>query len=70
MVLAFTLTGGNANRYFEAVLGLTISTTTISYMFIFPAFVSLRRKYPDVDRPYRVPGGMGFAWVLSVVTTL
>jgi amino acid transporter len=35
MVLAFTLTGGNTNRYFEAVLGLTISTTTISYMFIF-----------------------------------
>jgi len=29
MVLAFTLTGGNVNRYFEAVLGLTISTTTV-----------------------------------------
>ncbi len=70
MVLAFTLTGGNANRYFEAVLGLTISTTTISYMFIFPALVRLRYKYPEVERPYRVPGGPAMAWVLSVLTTL
>jgi amino acid transporter len=70
MVLAFTLTGGNANRYFEAVLGLTISTTTISYMFIFPAFVRLRHKYPGVERPYRVPGGAAVAWILSVLTTL
>ncbi len=70
MVLAFTLTGGNANRYFEAVLGLTISTTTLSYMFIFPAFVRLRYKYAEVERPYRVPGGAAIAWALSVLTTL
>jgi amino acid transporter len=69
MVLAFTLTGGNANRYFTAVLGLTISTTTISYLFIFPTLVRLRYTYPDVERPYRVPGGMAMAWILSVLTT-
>ena len=69
MVLAFTLTGGNANRYFEAVLGLTVSMTTISHMFIFPAFVRLRYERPDVERPYRVPGGMAMAWILSVLTT-
>jgi amino acid transporter len=69
MVLAFTLTGGNADRYFTAVLGLTISTTTISYLFIFPALVRLRYKYPDVERPYRVPGGAAMAWVVSGLTT-
>ena len=70
MVLAFTLTGGNVNRYFEAVLGLTISTTTVLYMFIFSAFVRLRYKCPDVVRPYRVPGGTAVAWILSALTTL
>jgi amino acid transporter len=70
MVLAFTLTGGNVNRYFEAVLGLTVSMTTISHMFIFPAFVRLRYERPDVERPYRVPGGMAIAWILSALTTL
>jgi hypothetical protein len=26
------------------------------HVFVFPALISLRRKYPDVPRPYRVPG--------------
>jgi amino acid transporter len=58
-----TLTGAGK------VLGLTISTTTISYLFIFPALVRLRYTYPDVERPYRVPGGMAVVWILSVLTT-
>jgi glutamate:GABA antiporter len=69
MVAAFQITGGNANKYFEAVLGLTISTTTISYLFIFPALIKLRRSRPDVPRPYRVPWGTTGAWLCSVVPT-
>jgi amino acid transporter len=70
MVAAFTITRGNANRYFEAVLGLTISTTTISYLLIFPALIKLRRSRPEVPRPYRVPGGTAGAWLCSIVPTL
>lgn len=69
MIGAFQITGGNSSRYFAAVLGLTISTTTISYLFIFPALVKLRYSRPDVDRPYRVPGGMAGAWICSLVPT-
>ena len=69
MIAAFQITGGNSSRYFEAVLGLTISTTTISYLFIFPALVRLRHSRPDVERPYRVPGGMAGAWICSAVPT-
>jgi amino acid transporter len=69
MVAAFKITGGNASRYFSAVLGLTISTTTISYLFIFPALIKLRRSHPDVERPYRVPWGTAGAWLCSVVPT-
>ena len=69
MIAAFQITGGNSSRYFEAVLGLTISTTTISYLFIFPALVKLRHSRPDVERPYRVPGGMAGAWICSAVPT-
>ena len=68
-MLAFKITGGNANRYFAAVLGLTISTTTISYLFIFPALIKLRRSRPEVERPYRVPWGTAGAWLCSVVPT-
>ena len=57
MIAAFQITGADSSRYFAAVLGLTISTTTISYLFIFPALIKLRYSRPDVKRPYRVPGG-------------
>ena len=69
MIAAFQITEGDSARYFTAVLGLTISTTTISYLFIFPALIKLRHSRPDVDRPYRVPGGMAGVWICSVIPT-
>jgi amino acid transporter len=69
MVLAFRLTSGDAGKYFSVVLGLAISTTTISYVLVFPALVKLRYSHAHVPRPYRVPGGLAGAWIVSVLTT-
>ena len=69
MIAAFQITGANSSRYFEAVLGLTISTTTISYLFIFPALIKLRYSRPDVPRPYQVPGGKAGAWICTILPT-
>jgi amino acid transporter len=69
MALAFELTSGSGEKYFSAVLGLAISTTTISYLLIFPALGILRVKLPDTPRPYRVPGARWVAVAFSVVTT-
>ena len=55
VVLATELTNGNAAKYFGAVLGVTISTTLISYLLIYPALWKLRRSRPDVPRPFRMP---------------
>jgi amino acid transporter len=66
---AFELTNGNSAKYFTSALGLAISTTTISYLFIFPALYILRRKYPDVPRPFKIPGGDRVALGVSVLTT-
>jgi amino acid transporter len=66
---AYELTSGDSAKYFTVALGLAISTTTISYLFIFPALYILRRKYPDVPRPFRVPGGDRVALLISVVTS-
>lgn len=68
LVLALTLTAGDAGKYFAASLGLAISTTTISYLAIFPALWKLRRSHPHVPRPYRVPGGMAGAAFISILT--
>ena len=69
-IAAFELTSGNAAKYFTAALGLAISTTTISYLSIFPALYLLRRSHPHVPRPYRVPGGDGVAFAVSALTWL
>lgn len=55
LVLAYTVTDGNAAKFFIAVLGVTISTTLISYLLIFPSLWKLRRSHPDVPRPYKMP---------------
>jgi len=68
MILAFLLTSGSTAKYFSAALGLAISTTTISYLAIFPALYLLRRKLPNVHRPYRAPWGNGGALLLSCLT--
>ncbi|MGA8457034.1 MAG: APC family permease [Streptosporangiaceae bacterium] len=69
LVLALTLTSGNAAKYFSATLGLVISMVTITYVLIFPAVIRLRYKYPDVSRPYRIPGGTTGLWVVGILTT-
>jgi len=68
MILAFQLTSGSTAQYFSAALGLAISTTTIAYLAIFPALYILRRKLPDVHRPYRAPFGNAGALVISALT--
>ncbi len=55
VILAETITSGNAAKYFGAVLGVTISTTLISYLGIYPAVWKLRRSHPEVARPFRMP---------------
>jgi amino acid transporter len=70
MILAFSLTSGNGAKYFTAVLGLAISTTTISYLMIFPALARLRYTHPDVPRPYRLPGGRWVSVAVSALCTI
>jgi len=68
MFITFFVTGGGLHGYFAAVLGLVISTTTFSYILIFPALLTLRKKYPDVPRPFVVPGGNAGAWISVILT--
>ncbi|MFJ8676135.1 APC family permease [Streptomyces sp. NPDC093589] len=69
LVVALNLTDGDGEKYFAAGLGLTISTTFISYVITFPSLLVLRRKYPDTPRPYRVPGGRAGVRAVTVLTT-
>jgi glutamate:GABA antiporter len=69
LILALTLTSGNAAKYFSATLGVVISMVTITYILIFPAVIKLRYSHPDVPRPYRIPGGKAGLWTAGILTT-
>ena len=69
MFFAFWLAGDNPNKYFEAVLGLTISASLVSLLGIFPAIIKLRYSHAHVRRPFRIPGGNAGAWVCGILTT-
>jgi hypothetical protein len=55
VILTQQITSGNAAKYFDAVLGVTISTMLISYLLIYLALWKLRRSHPDTRRPFKMP---------------
>lgn len=69
MGVDIAVTGNDGQRYFSAALTLAVSLIVLAYLFIFPTFVALRIKEPDLERPFRAPGGNAVAWVISLVAT-
>jgi amino acid transporter len=69
MVVAVAAFSGGTDSKFVVVLDIAISTTLISYLWIFPAAVKLRYAYGHVHRPYRVPYGRRGMWIASALTT-
>ena len=70
VLVVLLITQGSLAHFFSVMIALAISSTATCYVFVFPALVVLRRKYPDAARPYRVPGGMAGAWVAALITEL
>ncbi len=69
MIFASVLTSGSSQKYFSVVLGLAISTTTISYLLIFPTVVKLRYSHAHVPRPFKIPGGIAMVWIVGILCT-
>jgi amino acid transporter len=70
LILAHQLTNGNAAKFFGAVLGVTISTTLVSYLLIYPALWKLRRSHPEVARPFKMPWFKPLTVVLMVLLVI
>ncbi|GER89330.1 putative amino acid permease [Dictyobacter vulcani] len=68
-VLITSFGDGSVQSLFTLVLGFTVSINTLSYLLIYPTYLILRYKYPEVKRPYRVPGGKFGAWLVTILTT-
>jgi len=54
---------------FTVVLDIAISTTLLSYLWVFPAVLKLRYSHGHVYRPYRHPWGMKGLWASTILVT-
>jgi amino acid transporter len=68
-IVALAAFNSGENAKFVVVLDIAISTTLISYLWIFPAALKLRYSHPHVHRPYVHPWGMAGIWVSTVLVT-
>jgi amino acid transporter len=66
-LVALAAFNGGANAKFQVVLDIAISTTLISYLWIFAAPLKLRYSHAHVPRPYVHPWGRVGIWVSSVL---
>jgi glutamate:GABA antiporter len=70
MIIAVAAFNSGQDSKFAIVLTIAISTTLISYLWIFPAALKLRYTHPHVHRPYHVPGGRNGIWLATGLSTL
>jgi amino acid transporter len=69
MAADLAVTGRDNQKYFSAALVVSITLIVLAYLLIFPAFVALRLREPDLARPFRVPGGARVAWLVTGLAT-
>ena len=70
IVAIYLLKNQSTASAFTVVLDIAISTTLISYLWIFPAVLKLRYSHPEVSRPFVHPWGMAGIWTSTALTTL
>ena len=54
---------------FTVVLDIAISTTLLSYLWVFPSVLKLRYSHGHVHRPYRHPWGKAGIWASTILVT-
>lgn len=68
LIIGYRLNDGEVAKYFGAAVGFAIAVTLVNYLAVFPAFWVLRNKYPEANRPYRVPAHRTVSvWLTAVV---
>jgi len=68
-VVGLAAFNGGTDSRFLTVLYIAISTTLISYLWIFPAALKLRYTHGHVRRPYVHPWGTAGIWVSTALIT-
>ena len=55
------------NSFYSILVLMTTINYFIPYLMLFPAFIKLRKTRKEIARPFKVPGGMGFAYLITIL---
>ncbi len=67
VILSYALFAQGNDDLFWSIFAFSSCIFLLPYLFMFPAYLKLRITDPDRERPFKVPGGMGAQWVMSIV---
>jgi amino acid transporter len=67
VMIVYGFMAGSAEDLFWTLFAFSSMIFLLPYLMLFPAFLKLRKIDANVERPYRVPGGKVFAWILAIV---
>ncbi len=70
VIVIYGFMAGSNEDLFWTLFAFSSMVFLLPYLALFPAFLKLRKIDPDCERPYRVPGGDGLAWVMVVLCML
>ncbi|MEH6531206.1 MAG: APC family permease [Photobacterium frigidiphilum] len=67
VILAYAIFAQSSDELFWSVFAFSSCIFLLPYLFMFPSYLKLRISDSQCERPFRVPGGMGVQWLLSIV---
>ncbi|PSU33875.1 APC family permease [Photobacterium lutimaris] len=67
VILAYAVFAQTSDDLFWSVFAFSSCIFLLPYLFMFPSYLKLRISDPDTARPFRVPGGLGVQWALSII---
>jgi amino acid transporter len=70
LIVGYRFVEGDVAKYFGTAVSFAIGMTLVTYLGIFPAFWVLRNKFPEVNRPYRVPAHRTVSIWLTLVVVI
>jgi glutamate:GABA antiporter len=67
MIILCTALLPSLEAFFSTLVLMATMMQFIPYVFIFLAFIKLRKKYPKIIRPYQVPGKTITAYFITII---
>jgi amino acid transporter len=61
----YTILPGGVNSSYWILLALTTIVYIVMYFFMYAAAIKLRYSQPNVERPFRIPGGKAGVWLVA-----